>query len=492
MMGFTGPSRWRGTSTRNLARAFGHEAPPIASGRLPGPASFPADGRHDRLPPSIHSLGGPGDHDVEGEDTVQADGWRAMTALLSPLAEGQRSMSYVACAKGNIYRNGAWIDDPALLNEFFNGRASTLGPDIVAELYPPYHYERPLPRLFGGRQDLLDHVMTVARNTAGSARCGAGSVLARAADVCVNRSVLYMLTEHETRVVYETHRLIDRNLIPLLADADLRAVDSRFDRDARKLYLWIGSVGSMNYGHWLVDDLARVRAIEAIRRTGEARQVCIVMPDVGQRHNQVYLESLAALCKARGLGEPEVLFIRPDEKAFFEELHFVTPVTQHPVLKSPDAMNWVGDGVFGDALSAEDEARLPARIFVERGVTGNRDLINQAEIGALLRSQGFIGIDTSQMPFQLQANMFRNAEIVIGCMGAAMTNMIFSRPGTLTGYLAPEGWVETFYWDLAAIRGHRYAVCFGSTGDQDLPPWQRNYRVNPASVEEMVRHLRQD
>ncbi len=401
-------------------------------------------------------------------------------------------MTYVACATGNIYRNGSWIDDPVLLNEFFNGRASTLGPEIVAEIYPPFHYERPLPRLSGGRQDLLDHVMSVARNTIGSATCGAGSVLARAPNVCINRSVLYMLTERETRVVYETHRLIDRSLIPLLADAELRGVDSHHGADAQKIYLWIGSVGSRNYGHWLVDDLARVRAIEEIRRSINPQRICIVMSDVGERHNQVHLESLAALCKARGLGEFEALFIRSDEKAFFEDLCFVTPITQHPVLKSPDAIHWVADGVFGYPPSAEDRAMWPPRIFVQRGMTGNRDLINQAEIGALLDQHGFVTIDTSQMSFLLQASMFRNAEVVVGCMGAAMTNLIFSRPGTLSGYLAPEGWVETFYWDLAAIRGHRYAVCFGDTGAQNLSPWQRNYRVNPASVLEMLRYLRQD
>ena len=170
----------------------------------------------------------------------------------------------------------------------------------------------------------------------------------------------------------------------------------------------------------------------------------------------------------------------------------MTPVTQHPVLKSPDAMNWVGDGVFGDPPSAGELAGLPTRIFVERGVTGRRDLINQAEIAALLAEQGFVAIATAEMPFPMQASLFRNAEVVVGCMGASMTNMIFSRPGTLSGYLAPEGWVETFYWDLAAIRGHRYAVCFGATGDQNLPPWQRNYRVNPETVREMLRHLRQD
>ncbi len=438
------------------------------------------------------STGESGNRTMGRKDVSDAGKGCAMTDLLSPLPDGERTMSYVSCAKGNIYRNGAWFDDPALLNEFFNGRASTLGPEIIAELYPPYGYDRPLPWLSGGRQDLLDHVTTVARDTAAAARRGAGSVLARAANVCIHRSVLYMLAERDTRVVYETHRIIERRLVPLLDDAGIRAVDSRHGGDDRKIYLWIGSVGSRNYGHWLVDDLARVQAIEEIRRLVGPREICIVMYDVGDRHNQVHLESLAVLCKGRDLGEAEILFVGWDEKAFFEDLWFVTPVTQHPVLKSPDAMNWVADGMFRDASSARDVSPLPTRIFVEREATGSRDLVNQAEIATLLAEHGFVGIDTSEMPFLLQANMFRSAEIVIGCMGAAMTNMIFSRPGTASGYLAPEGWIETFYWDLAAIRKHRYAVCFGDTDSQNLPPWERNYRVDPTFVLEMLRHLQRD
>ncbi len=415
-----------------------------------------------------------------------------MNKLLSPFPDRHRERGYVSCATGNIYRNGAWVDDPALLNEFVNGRAAGLAPDIVAEIYPPYCYERPLPRLFGDRQDLLDHVLDIARTTVASASRGAGSVLAKASNACISRSVLYLLLERETRVVYETYRPGDRSLTPLLPDPELRAVDRRFARDPRKAYLWIDSLGSANYGHWLVDDLARLQAITEVKRSTGAEQVCVVMLDVGERHNQVHRECLAAFGTARGLGQPEALFLHPTEKAFFEEVHFVTPVARHPVLKSPEAMAWVGDTAFTDALSDREAAALPRRIFVKRGFTGNRDLSNQAKIGALLAEEGFVAIDTGAMPFLMQANIFRRAEIVIGCMGAAMTNMIFSRPGTPSGYLAPEGWVETFYWDLAAIRGHRYAVCFGKTAAPELPAWRRNYTVSPDAVRQMLRYLRED
>ena len=46
-------------------------------------------------------------------------------------------MMYVSCARSNIYRNGSWFDDALLLNEFTDGGAADLSPEIVSELFPP-------------------------------------------------------------------------------------------------------------------------------------------------------------------------------------------------------------------------------------------------------------------------------------------------------------------------------------------------------------------
>jgi hypothetical protein len=44
-----------------------------------------------------------------------------------------------------------------------------------------------------------------------------------------------------------------------------------------------------------------------------------------------------------------------------------------------------------------------------------------------------------------------------------MTNTLFSAVGTKLLYLCPSGWIEPFYWDLAAMCGHDYGVFYGDS-----------------------------
>ncbi len=397
-------------------------------------------------------------------------------------------MMYVSCAHSDMYRNGAWYDDPLLLDEFRHGRPASLGPDIVAELYAPFEYERPEPALFGGGDSERAHVAEVARSTSATFHKGAGSVLARAENACVSRAVVYMLDGSDVRVVYETHRPNDRQVSVLRNDSEIRMVDDYKRADPFVAYLWVGSPGSKNYGHWLVDDLPKLRAMAELRRQRPYARIVLVTLDCGTVHNAVHAQSAGAIAAALELEKVELITISWEARVFFQELYFTTPVTNHPVLKSPDAMRFVADHM----ESSLDEQFLPPalqaaprRLFVERGWTGLRDLANQAEIAEELASDGFVAIDPGAMPVLVQAMLFSRAETVIGCMGASMTNTVFCRPGTQIGHIAPEGWIETFYWDLAATRAQPYAACFGNATPQDSPPWHKNYRVNPAEVARM-------
>ena len=394
-------------------------------------------------------------------------------------------MMYVSCAHGHIYRNGSWFDDAVLLNEFSNGDAAALGPEIICELFPPYGYSRGLLTLFGDDQAAVSHVRRIGADVEARYPCGSGSVLARGRSVCVSRTVVYLTDRNTPRIVYETHRPNDRPMLPLRGDNDLRLVDRYFKADPQKLYLWIGSAGSANYGHWLVDDLPRLKAVSELRHLRPQASVVVVTVRAGKMHEQVHVDTCKMVCKSENLRPIEMIFVEPEEKAYFEELFFVTPVSNHPVSKSPQALQYVADAAMSIPLTEEDVATLPKRIFIRRVAAAGRALVNQDEVERLLGDSGFVALDTSEMPFMLQAGLFRNAELVIGCMGAAMANTVFSPPGTPVGHLAPSGWVEPFYWDLAAARGHPYAVCYGTSLDRAAKPWQSSYRIDLGDL----RHL---
>jgi len=387
-------------------------------------------------------------------------------------------MMYVSCATGDIYRNGSWFDDAALLNEFSNGSAVQLAPEIVCELYPPYSYARGPLTLFGNNAEAMAHVGRIGQDIEGQYTCGSGSVLARAPSAFVSRTVVYLTDQDKPRVVYETHRPNDRPILPLRSDDALRIADRYFKADPLKVYLWIGSAGSVNYGHWLIDDLPRLKALSALRRLRPEASIVIVTLQGGALHEQVHMDTCAMISDAESLPPIEMIFVDSEDRIYFEELYFVTPVSNHPVSKSPDALDYVARSALSIPMTEEDAASLPKRIFVGRSPSGSRDLVNQPEVEQFLTRNGFISLDTATMPFKLQAGLFRNADMIIGCMGASMTNTVFSRPGTGVGYLAPDGWVEPFYWDLAAVRGHRYAACYGRCTSSPEVPWKANYHID--------------
>lgn len=404
-------------------------------------------------------------------------------------------MTYVSCAPATLYRDGGWYDDPALLDALRRDDAAAHAPEPVAEIFPPCRYERGLPALLGGSDPERAQVAAVARQTEADFTTTPAVLLARATDCCISRSVLYMLRDDQVRVLHETHRPNDRALAGLRNNDEIRLVDEYRRFDPYVAYLWIGSAGSADYAHWLVDDLPRLAALSELRRVRPYAKLVLVTPDCGPVQNAIHAQSAGAIAVSLGIDDVALLGVDREARIFFQELYLVTPVTHHPVLKSPDAMRFVAERLPHAPGLPDASARReppPGRLFVPRRWTGARDLANQAEIAALLAGHGFVTVDVADMPVLDQARLFSGAAMVIGCMGPSMANTLFCAPGARIGCLAPQGWVETFFWDLAAARGQRYAACYGLTTPNNAPPWERNYRVNPADVEKLLQALSHD
>ena len=131
------------------------------------------------------------------------------------------------------------------------------------------------------------------------------------------------------------------------------------------------------------------------------------------------------------------------------------------------------------------------RLFVDRSPARGRTLANRAAIVAHLGALGFEVIDPETMNLREQMVLFSQAGLVVGIMGAAMTNTIFCPPGAELIYLAAgEDWIEPFYWDLAAIGHHRYAVVFGDPVASGESLHVRSFSVELADLDAALRVTR--
>lgn len=366
--------------------------------------------------------------------------------------------------------------------------AALRAPDDLASLagarttlFEAIPYTRRMPRLVAGAsQGFRDHLMAQYEAWDDQYAVLPPSVQVDLENVLAFGSILYADVGGQRRAVYETVRSIDRPYVSFAAEPPRPAPDAIFDTPGVS-YFYLGSPGSHNYGHWLVDDLPRAAWL-ASHRDG----VSVLLPSHGAAMDAVRRDSLRML-----IGEPmpPITFLPAGRSQALARVSYVSPVTHHPVLKLPAAMRYVRDTIRAAATERFGDSGAGRRLFVIRGAARGRGIINLAEIEPLLADAGYETVDPETYDFAGQVDMFRAADRVIGVMGAAMTNTLFCPPGARVGYLAPVGWFEPFYWDLAGAIDQDYFVQFGPVAESGQPPHLSPFTLDPAATKTLLAEM---
>jgi hypothetical protein len=388
---------------------------------------------------------------------------------------------YVSCGYDRIYWDdvGTQDADVSLASlRLVDERA--FGIEHLATVYPRDRYEWALsPRTFANPAGFAVE-MAAFYDTIRAHACPA-SILVSIADARVCGSIVYCAGEGRAAVLYETHLPPDRGATTVLANEAERHDEPGVD------HFLLGSAGSFNYGHWLVDDLPRLKgALDLLSRNG-GRRVKVMMPGYGADIDRVRHEGVVAISS----GALSTAFYDPKRVQSYSRLHYASPVSLHPIRKSPSAMRWAA------ARCIEASVRRarwcgPAkrtRIFVSRSAGHGRAISNLPLISGMLADHGFHWVDPGQSSFRAQVAMFEAAEIVIGPMGAAMTNALFCRADTVVVHLAPEGWIEPFYLDLATASAQDYRVLYGPVERRDVLPHMSAFRVPPDLLSALLQAL---
>ena len=376
----------------------------------------------------------------------------------------------LSVAPDRLYASGGFFEgDPAAL-----ARAAA---SDLREVYPAYGYSRPPPE-WKLREPFAAELAHHFDWNDRLFRRGPSCLAARLSEALVFDNVIYAPGDDGAfRIIYESYRGCDRAAV-LRIDSGTFSRATRLPKGCDRFYL--GSPGSFNYGHWLIDDLTRLKDIDA-----SDDDIEFLIPSYGPALDAIKTATLRALLADRR-GAWSARFIDPKQAIATPDLIYTTPPTWHPIMKSPDAMRWVRD-VAGPKLreGARKGDRRGERLYVARGPASGRVLRNEAEILRRLERNGFTKVDPQTMSAHEQAATFAGAKVVVGPMGAALTNAVFSPPGLLVVPLAPEGWIESFYWDLAAVLDHRCFAIYGPRQDDRDPSWS-DYTVDAQDVLDAV------
>lgn len=395
---------------------------------------------------------------------------------------------FLSCGMQHLYREDTFPEGLERYEELSRKRTAA---EFISKLYPSYRYRRPvdLDDLHCG--STFASLLEGNRRATNGGKAGAAAALFRFERAIVRDRVIHVPNGEGWSVVYETFRPCDRHNSEVATEEQLANAVPGAEGDEPIFFL--GSTGCFNYGHWLSDDLSRLSAFWKIRDRHPDGHIRVVITAHGGVIDEVRKQSIEFL-----LGSDRKfsvgLFPRPSA-CEFRDLYYASPTTYPGTLKSPLAMADLH--IAGLAALAEQtpaaavdyalaDARRGRRLFINRDPSRSRGLLNGAEIFAALQPLGFEHHTMENATFAEQVSLFSGAGIVVGNMGAGMVNTVFCRPGTPMLYLAPEGWDDGFYWDLATVMRHRHAAFYGPPASADF---NAGYTADPEAVRALTERM---
>jgi capsular polysaccharide biosynthesis protein len=170
----------------------------------------------------------------------------------------------------------------------------------------------------------------------------------------------------------------------------------------------------INYSHWLFQCLS---PILLARDVGLADVDALIAP-LRPIHRE-YL-ALAGVEPARLIELPAGTAALPAQGIYSNLTSGDYPFRPHPAII----------GAFEDlAERAPKSALAGRRIFLSRADTRNRPMTNEAALRDELAAQGFAIVTAGTLSAQEQIALFRDAALIVGPHGAAMTNLLFAPQG---------------------------------------------------------------
>lgn len=228
------------------------------------------------------------------------------------------------------------------------------------------------------------------------------------------------------------------------------------------------SKAPQNFGHFLVEMLPKAWLGSRLLR---------------QRHPSFVLAENDILPLARealgGIGiNPFAVSATDNSPVRCDTLAVIDGLTHHGVYQSPLCAQALA------ALAAPVAPGTQRKLFIPRHAA-TRPLHNQDAVAAALAARGFAIADPARLTLREQIALFKGANVVVGPLGAALTNTAFCRPGSRVVALTAQSFPDTFFWFLAQHAGLHYEEIRGDdiSGTPEAPQsWNAGFTLAEADV----------
>ena len=244
------------------------------------------------------------------------------------------------------------------------------------------------------------------------------------------------------------------------------------------------SGSSPNYGHWLLEDLPRLRGVEFYERhTGE--QVKLLVRDDMPVWMRDHLRLL-------GFDSSSWVNYSPENvKVNTLVVPKMSRINSHGTEYAPADRAWVADRL----KTAADVGTTTStkRIFVSRQAQGRRKILNFDEVKGVLDDHGIVSVEPETLSVQEQIQLFSGVELIVGVFGAGLTNMIFAEDASLLE-IKPPNTQHTVYYVLANESALDYHLLMSEPrrGAKPYHKRDRDVIVNVGELDDLLHDILSD
>lgn len=200
-----------------------------------------------------------------------------------------------------------------------------------------------------------------------------------------------------------------------------------------------------NYGHWLLDGLARWVLLQD--RSSESVAIDNFLIPAGQ---PAFRESLQVL----GITDEQIVELPLHKALEFERLVCIARPRGYSSNVTP---GWLIDGYrerFAPYMIPAE--RASRRLYISRRDAAARKFRHEEALSAHLVERGFEIVELSKLGLREKAELFSQASDVVGLTGAGMTSLMFCSPGTRVVEIYPSNFVCYLFATISFALGHEH------------------------------------
>ncbi|MRT56171.1 DUF563 domain-containing protein [Enterobacteriaceae bacterium RIT693] len=247
-----------------------------------------------------------------------------------------------------------------------------------------------------------------------------------------------LVLDSKFRVIKETitqHSVaeIERFIKKVKASTHIEYVQGKF--------LNLRKRGEQNYGHWLIECLPKINYLNYLDN-----DFGVLAPNVSSQMNLVIDASL----KLSGISQ-NVMIMRmsKDNIKFFQTLVIVEGITHHGTYMAPQAVQ------FHDELRKQVKGAGLKKVLLLRD-SPHRRISNIEHLSSSLSKLGFLSINPGRLSFNEQISAIKDADSVIGVMGAEMTNIVYANKFANILNISPASMPDTFFHFISVHKNQAY------------------------------------